>query len=561
MAEVRLALIMGGGVSLGTYTAGALTELYYALREINRAGSVTMRVEVLVGASAGAMTAALFAKTLACDDPAVTELMYEAWVNQIDISKLAPANATTFNPLSLLQSDIIDTIGATTLIPPPPNAPWSYAADTLRLGFTGTNLGGIPLSMTYDSRDGAMVFDDHADAFIVELNKADPPQATTDRWERIRRAAIASGAFPAAFPPRQVDRGQNEDPIADFEFLSFPNGTPNPVGMWYCDGGVFDNEPIGLAKKLVSKCAGFGQPGIEYRYIVIDHDLARNQWKPFDPPQTLVSALGGVVGAIMEQGTSKDYLRAMKINEHANSQRVAVKGQLLPLVTSVQPGALPALAAGLAKTLEETITIHFFDAIDEPTAVDVASMVAAQRARVSASADYAESLVGLTVAKQAALVDAILISEVTAGLLDKRMLDINIVAPPIDPTSTEPALAGAFLWNFGGFFEQKWRQHDFDCGRRDARTTLTADMKIAYTGDANANYSPVTLPTGVVAVSSQRRTDLQTYLTKRIEALIRPSLDEFASSSGMWAGIVARAVIPRIPAKMAQVILKKIGLG
>jgi predicted acylesterase/phospholipase RssA len=561
MRDVRLALIMGGGVSLGTYTAGALTELYHALGEVNRSGAAQVRVEVLVGASAGSMTAALFAKALICDAPEVTVLMHDSWVNDIDISKLAPPDTTVFDPLSLLLSKVIDDIGATSLVPPSPTAPWSYATDTIHLGFTGTNLGGIPLAMSYRDRAGEMVFDDHADAFIYTLNKTDQPAAVAQNWDLIRRAAIASGSFPLAFPPQQIPRNLNDPAFQDLEFLSFPRGTSDPLGMWYCDGGVFDNEPIGLAKRLVAQCADSQNPAVEYRYIVIDHDLARNTWTPFQNPASLVSALGGVVGAVLEQGTSKDYLRATKVNEHANSQRVAAKGQLLPLVLAVDPASLPMVSAQLAKTLDQAIAIHFFDASDEPQAAQIARIVQQQRARIDISTDYSAVFVGLDAGRRAALIDAVLVSEVTAGLLDKRLLDINIIAPNPPANPDDQVLAGAFLWNFGGFFDQAWRQHDFDCGRRDARFTLGTDLEFEYAADPSADYAPAQVLAGVANVSPQKRADLLAYLTKRIEALVRPALDDLASDFSWPKSAIARTIIPRIPAKVAELAMKKIGLG
>ena len=548
---------MGGGVSLGTYSAGALTELYHALKEINRTGDTRVRVEVLVGASAGSMTAAIFAKALIADDPAVTALMYDSWVNQIDITRLAPADATEFDPLSLLQADAIDSIGARALEPPGPTAPWSNSTDPLHLAFTGTNLGGIPLAMPYGRRNGAMVFDDHADAFITRLNKTDPASLVTDKWHAIRRTAIASGAFPVAFPPREVPRDRNEPPISTFEFLDFPKDTENPLGMWYCDGGVFDNEPIGLARKLASLCTDYNDPHFEYRYIVIDHDLARNTWKPLEKPTSLTGALGVLVGAVLEQGTSKDYLRATKVNEHANSQRVAVTQQLRPMVDAIPAGAaFTALAQKIADGLSQSIALHFFDAEDQPTPEQIAAKVAAQRVRIAASQDYASALAGLAAERKALLIDAILLSEVTAGLLDKRVLDINIVAP--DVPVGQQALAGAFLWNFGGFFDRSWRQHDFDCGRRDARRTLTNDMGFSYAPDDAANYTPADIPSGVAHISAQRKDEFLTYLTKRVEALIRPGLDSLSAGAPFGTGWMLRWVIPRIPRMLASAALGKI---
>jgi hypothetical protein len=563
-ADVRLALIMGGGVSLGTYTAGAVTEIYYALKQLNPPGKPRVRVEVLVGASAGAMTAALFAKALACDDPASIEALHEAWVEQIDISKLAPPNTTAFNQLSVLMPDVVESIAHAMLTPPPANAPWTYTTPTLRLAFTGTNLGGFPLAMKYDKRDGAMTFDNHADAFFFETKQSDSADVTAATWTSIKQAAITSGAFPAAFPPRVIQRSDSDRPYQEFAYLQFPEGTAFPLGMSFCDGGVFDNEPIGLSKKLVQDCPDHGKPGVEYRYVVIDHDLSRNTWRPCSPPTNLEGAMGAVASAVMEQGTSKDYLRAQKINDHANSQRVAAVGQLRPMIDAANASGAPLigpLTDRLARTLEETIAIHFFSGSDRPTVENVAQEVNQQRARIDLSPDYTDSLAGLEGRARSAMIDAIVISEVTAGLLDKGLLQINIVAPPTPPSANELVLAGAFLWNFGGFFERLWRQHDFDCGRRDARQTLAEDMGLPYPADPNANYAPLPVQSGTKYVSPQRRADLLKYLTARTAAIIRPPLDQFAKGLSWPTSAVARTIIPSLPKLVAKAMLRKIGLG
>lgn len=76
--------------------------------------------------------------------------------------------------------------------------------------------------------------------------------ASADRaelWETIRSAAVACGAFPFAF--RVQDLARN---MADFpgEFLVKDLWAGNPSRFFtYTDGGVFQNEPLGMAKNLV----------------------------------------------------------------------------------------------------------------------------------------------------------------------------------------------------------------------------------------------------------------------------------------------------------------------
>ena len=92
MTSTRLVLIMGGGVSLGTYIAGALTEIFWALRYVNgdrspRGERKDVQVEVLAGASAGALSAAIFARALTADSSAIAHLQ-RAWVEEISLQEL-----------------------------------------------------------------------------------------------------------------------------------------------------------------------------------------------------------------------------------------------------------------------------------------------------------------------------------------------------------------------------------------------------------------------------------------------------------------------------------------
>jgi predicted acylesterase/phospholipase RssA len=65
--HTRIAVVISGGVSLGTYEAGALTKLLTATA-LGKDPEHTFECDVFVGASAGAMTAALAAHPSAPPD-------------------------------------------------------------------------------------------------------------------------------------------------------------------------------------------------------------------------------------------------------------------------------------------------------------------------------------------------------------------------------------------------------------------------------------------------------------------------------------------------------------
>jgi predicted acylesterase/phospholipase RssA len=63
--ERRLALTIKGGVSLGTYEAGAISELLSLIKYNNQQpGAIPWYIDCVAGASAGSITAAMLARAL-----------------------------------------------------------------------------------------------------------------------------------------------------------------------------------------------------------------------------------------------------------------------------------------------------------------------------------------------------------------------------------------------------------------------------------------------------------------------------------------------------------------
>ena len=89
----RLAITIAGAVSLGSYEAGVLYEVLDAIHQHNTTPGVTddekILIDVMTGASAGAMTAAIVAHKMLYSanefrDPYDNPL-YNVWVKRIDL--------------------------------------------------------------------------------------------------------------------------------------------------------------------------------------------------------------------------------------------------------------------------------------------------------------------------------------------------------------------------------------------------------------------------------------------------------------------------------------------
>ena len=100
----RLAITIAGAVSLGSYEAGVLYEVLDAIHQHNTASGVTddekILIDVMTGASAGAMTAAIVAQKMLYSadefrDPYDNPL-YNVWVKRINLKGLLETgNAAT----------------------------------------------------------------------------------------------------------------------------------------------------------------------------------------------------------------------------------------------------------------------------------------------------------------------------------------------------------------------------------------------------------------------------------------------------------------------------------
>src|SRR5260221_1857653 len=201
----KLALTLSGAASLGSFEAGVLTELLYGLDYWSAHGGPQYGIDVLTGASAGAMTSALVAPAL-YNYPARANL-YRAWVEDIDIRLLVrqpPVDA-------ILSRGVIEEIANKYLgAPAGPAKPSSMAPKTLRMYFALSNMYGMPYALAF--RRGGQ-----AAQFETEFFSDGESSTITDHtdaaiWQAIRQSAIASGNFPIAFAPTYLVRDKDRFP-------------------------------------------------------------------------------------------------------------------------------------------------------------------------------------------------------------------------------------------------------------------------------------------------------------------------------------------------------------
>jgi hypothetical protein len=288
----RLGLVMAGAISAGAYTGGVVDFLIQALDEWEKAKAdpnATVprhRVEIpaMSGASAGAITSAVAAvafnsnttPVVDVDNPPAEEAnrLYDAWVRQIDLSKLLRSDdlAGGGPVVSLLDSTVLDSIARDALKAPKRTVPRVYVADPLAVFLTVSNLRGVPYGFKLFGGDQDFVYGmlRHMDDMRFAVSRTgrelpyartlDPARAPDDDWPELAAAALASSAFPVGLRSRALNR-----PYGDYKGrLVVESGEQSiaidplwrdrkdPYDFLNVDGGLINNEPLELARQYLA---------------------------------------------------------------------------------------------------------------------------------------------------------------------------------------------------------------------------------------------------------------------------------------------------------------------
>ncbi|MTJ83186.1 MAG: hypothetical protein F8N37_19545 [Telmatospirillum sp.] len=255
----ELALVLGGTVSAGSYTAGALDFLFEALDEWEKAKATgdasvprhQVVIRFMVGTSGGGVTSAIAARALAYAYPPVSKAspdphppqntgsssgyatgnpLYDIWVNELHLAgflETGDLNGATVP--SLLNGGVIDAAAARIVEFAPVDQALSTArpwvASPLRVIMTVTNRRGVPYRFDFGS--SSEIFVNHADHLrhaVVYPNAASaafrPDESTLSfegartpgaiGWDQFAEHAKAPAAFPAGFPQRQIVRPRED---------------------------------------------------------------------------------------------------------------------------------------------------------------------------------------------------------------------------------------------------------------------------------------------------------------------------------------------------------------
>ena len=478
----KLAITISGAVSLGSYESGVVYEVLDALAQHNQWADAKnlpeerIEIDVLTGASAGGMTAAMIAQRLLYDGPSMRQAydnpLYNAWVSDVDITGLLARDQTEDVTHSVLSSDFVIQISDAYLMgryknepqPPPVAQPHAAASSDLelQLGLAVSNLNGVDYYRSTLS-GGQFIYTRHEDQFVRTID-----QAAGDRpalWESIRAAAVACGAFPVAFRVQDLVRDIVEY-TSPWLVRSIWGGNPTTT-FTYTDGGVFQNEPLGMAKNLVEKVPGGRLNAYERGYLFIaPKQKASSEVKNSPDPNTGFSAATAdykelglrLASSVVGQSEFQDW----SVAEGYNDQLSLLNERASELQTLFQNGVLtPALTTPVSDVLLKAL----FADKGQTTPASLANLAAARiRLRQQYAVEYAQLSAKAAVAD--AWLDTVLVLELAARLHDKEeMLIYDFVAVP-------ELLASNGLLAFAGFFDKSYRKHDYDYGRSVAQQQL-----------------------------------------------------------------------------------------
>lgn len=539
----KIALVLGGGVSLGSYIGGAVSELLHAIQtNSRRSEGGPVRIHVITGTSAGALNAAMAARSLAVNSE-VLPWIERAWIDAASAEHLL--NPDRADRRAWLDDAAIEELSRAmiTADAASDDAFGATAGDPLRVGLTLANLYGVRYDMPYgflNVPDRSFGTRRHADSITFEFTRA--TRAGDPDWEGLRRAALASSAFPFAFPVRSLVR-----PRDDYPGATLPPGGDD-LTMSYVDGGLFDTAPLGLAKHLVEKEADYRDD--DWRYLLVEPTLRSSQAGPEGTTRSvtaLTDLAADLTRAILGQGAAQDWVRANRINARLEVLSALVE-RLPELNDRLHDPDEVGIGLRIGELAERVAEMQV--ALDARLAEKHAGPDPAgdylddQVARIEADERYGEVMAGTdSRAGRSRLAKLVFLLEAAGGLAGKDVMKLYLVAPP-----EAGALTGDFLGNFGGFLNRSWRANDFRAGRRDARRMLEESL-----GDV-ISYDPLTEEHYTVEAMEPSWDMVPASTRSRLEAVLHGEADRVLSDlrPGGIAGILSWAWKPVLKRLMVE---------
>ncbi|HEX2026579.1 MAG TPA: patatin-like protein [Nitriliruptorales bacterium] len=414
--QLRLGLVLYGGVSLAIYMHGTVKEIHRLVRasaappDDDRAATPTEQVwrrlleekaghdgvatrvvvDVITGTSAGGINGVYLAKALAHDLP--QEPLRDLWLNKGDIGKLI--RGPKWVPWQLRAMWAVPMVWRKPLLQGDEMAGWLFGA-LEEMDERGESDGDEPRSLV-PSGQQMHLFVTVTDFYGYDREALiDDPPVVHDRRHRhvltftfgdghddfqpggasngpLAFAARTTSCFPGGFPPVSLAafegdvRRHNrvELDLSAMEstqlFRHYPLARTTATARFFIDGGVLDNFPFGHAISAIRQQPAPGE--VDRRLLYLDPDPAqRDAAAVEEEPTSLATVLGSLAGLPRHEPILDDIL-----NLSATNQRVR---QIRDVIETNWPGVAQCVLT----------TLHGVDLADPPADMGDHALARSQR--------------------------------------------------------------------------------------------------------------------------------------------------------------------------------------
>ena len=348
--EIRLGLVVYGGVSLAIYMNGVCREFYNTVRGrgiyklIKALTDSDIVVDIISGTSAGGINGVLLSYALANSN--LTEVVdfanfADIWRESGDILKLLrePSSSNTqaesvLNGEGYYQNQLHEAFGkGYSNKRPAPKGEWVSDFNELDLFITGTDIFGRIYKM-FDDTGSVIEIKDHRAVFQLKHRRGrkEPfnpkgdsysiPLFSEELYQALGKLCRITSCFPVAFPV--VDVGLNGNNRIDQKLVQWGQldkrelveTSPNQREiLYFLDGGVLDNRPFSYTiKEMYYRTTD--RP-VDRKLFYIDPSPDRfiddENFQKMVKPNTLQVLQDALVGIPMYESIGND-LEAIKIH-------------------------------------------------------------------------------------------------------------------------------------------------------------------------------------------------------------------------------------------------------
>ncbi|MBI2291153.1 MAG: patatin-like protein [Betaproteobacteria bacterium] len=381
--EVRLGLVMYGGVSLAIYINGVAREFYRAVRGesvyklIKAFTDSDIVVDIISGTSAGGINGILLGYALS--NKADFSTTAELWRNAGNIgtlmhdpSKLGEENLSVLDGEGYFQRQVqeafrkMDDAGAKLRTE---DGDWKADSidpspvDELDVFITSTDLDGMVYTW-FDAEQHAVDVKDHRAMFQLKFRSGrkndftaggDPLGASTADYHRaLAKLFRMTSCFPAAFPPVRLlkkakDARKEENYLKDWEKpdgLIVRWGNIDKDESYFLDGGVLDNKPFTHTIREIFYRLAHRRVMRKLFYVEPDPEIFAD-----DTPATRANVIQAVQRALISVPGYESISDDLKLLA-AHNKRVGRYQRLLGLHRGDRAGALMKAAAESKSSLD-----------------------------------------------------------------------------------------------------------------------------------------------------------------------------------------------------------------